>query len=567
MRRATLTTVAAFAAIALVMSAARPTPRKATFTPQIPSASRAGGNRVFLEHAEVLTKAEADSFMTVRDNVEFSKGPMRMYCDSAHYYPTVESFEAFGNVRMEQGDTLFVFADELNYDGPSEVAYLYADAGKKVRLINRDVKLETDIFVYDLGIDLGYYTVGGVLTDKQNRLTSLEGEYVPSTKDANFYTDVHLEGHDKDDNLDIYTDSLFYNTATHIAELYSPSEVINARGNIYTTNGVYNTSNDTTALYDRSLIKTPEGRTLTADTIYYNRVTGIGHCYGNMVGIDSARQASIEADYGFFNQEIDSAYATGRLLVKEYSQGDTLYLHGGQINTYRLLSTVEIPGVEADTILGTPAIEATSRTDTTNVADVWPRVRFYRSDMQGICDSMRVTGADTTLHMYISPVIWNENRQVFGNVIELHMNDSTIDRAHLPEFGFCSEKIVDDYYNQLSGKEMLAYFENRELKRLDINGNVELIMYPEEVDSTINKQVDSQSSFLTALFKGNSTEYVKMWPETTGNVTPLFMMRRSKLFLSKFKQFDGMRPLGPADVFVIPKAMDQLMEEARNKKD
>ncbi|MDE6286903.1 MAG: hypothetical protein K2L99_07910 [Muribaculaceae bacterium] len=114
--------------------------------PAVPSADRTAGNRVFLEHADVLRKSQNDEYMVVQGNVLFTKGPMEMRCDSAHFFPETESMDAFGNVSMEQGDTLFVYADELNYDGPSEVAYLYSDAGKDVRLINRDVVLVTPVF-------------------------------------------------------------------------------------------------------------------------------------------------------------------------------------------------------------------------------------------------------------------------------------------------------------------------------------------------------------------------------------------------------------------------------------
>ncbi|MCM1035752.1 MAG: hypothetical protein NC406_00290 [Bacteroides sp.] len=533
-----------------------------TFTPQVPSASRASGNRVFLDRADVLYKERSDSFMVVSGNVVFTKGPMVMKCDSAHYYPTVESFEAFGNVSMEQGDTLFVYADELNYMGPDEICYLYADPGNKVRLINRDVMLRTDVFTYDLRTEVGYYNVGGELTDRSNRLTSIEGEYIPATKDANFYLNVHLNSLSESDTLDIYTDSLFYNTASHIAELYSPSRVVNARGTILTANAFYDTDADTAALYDRSVVATPEGRYVVADTIYYRRPQGTARCYGDMLMADTVRHTELLADYGFFNQHTDSAYATGHLLIKEYSQGDTLYLHGRQLNAYRVIDTVTIEAVEADTLLGTPAVPESFRLDTTHVADVWPRVRFYRSDMQGICDSLRVTRADSTVRLYVSPVVWSGDRQIFGNVIELHMNDSTIDRARLPQFGFTAERLVDDFYNQMSGKEMIAYFDGGHLSRLDINGNVELTMFPEEKDSTINKMVTAQSSFMRADFADNAADRIKMWPETTGKATPLFLVRRSMLFLPKFRLFKGVRPLSAADVFIIPEEMERLMREA-----
>ena len=528
-------------------------PDKPVIAPQIPTADRSAGNRVFLEHADKLFKQTTDSFMILTGDVVFTKGPMIMKCDSCHYFADTESMNAFGNVSMEQGDTLFVYADELNYDGPAEIATLYANLGKKVRLINRTVELQTDIFVYDLGLDLGYYEVGGTLTDPSNRLTSQYGEYTPSTKEANFYTNVHLNSRNETDTLDIYSDTLYYNTITHIAELHSPSEVVNARGTIYTRLGIYDTDSNRTTLFDRSLIVTSQGHTLTADTIFYDRNAGYGEAFGHMVLTDTAHQAELHADYGYYDELADSSFCTGNAIIKEYSQGDTLYLHGRYINTARRLDTLK---VAADTLTGTPAH---IRIDTTHVAVLYPRVRFFRSDLQGVCDSMRFTQTDSMLRMYINPVVWNEERQIFGNIIEVHVNDSTIERAILPDQGFTAEHIEGDHYNQLSGKEMVARFENGELRYLDISGNVEIITYPEESDSTINKIVNAESSFLSATFRGRTTEKITMWPQTTGAVTPLFLAKRGIYFLPKFKWFADMRPVSPEDIFTVPPSMEELM--------
>lgn len=522
--------------------------------PTIPTADRSRGDRVFLERADILHKTASDSFMVLTGDVVFTKGPMIMRCDSAHYFTDTESLDAFGNVSMEQGDTLFIYADELNFDGVTEIATLYANPGKKVELINRDVKLETDVFVYDLGIDLGYYEVGGRLTDPNNTLTSLKGEYVPSSKEANFYIDVHLNSENESDTLDIYSDTLYYNTGTRVAELLSPSEVINARGTIYTSSGVYDSDSDRTTLFDRSLIVTKDGQTLTADTIFYNRSAGYGEAWGSMILTDTANNLQITGAYGYYNELADSSFVTGRALLKEFSGNDTLYLHSRYIESFRRIDSIDVPGDSLN--------EPYTRLDTTHIGVAYPRVRFYRSDMQGICDSLRFTEADSMLRMFINPVVWNEDQQIHGNIIEVHLNDSTMEWARLPEQGFAAQLIEGEHYNQLSGKEMLATFENGELRRLDINGNVEIIMYPEESDSTINKIVTAESSFLTALFRGRTTERIKMWPETTGKATPLFLALKSMYYLPKFKWFGDMRPLSPDDVFVVPEAMEKLMIES-----
>lgn len=541
------------AIIALPWAIAVTAPRRSHIRPQIPQSDRNAPGRIFLEHADSLKKAPSDSFMVLTGDVVFTKGAMTMYCDSAHYFTESESMDAFGNVRMTQGDTLEINAAELNYDGYTEIAVLYGDSDAPVHMRNRDVHLTTDIFNYDLVADFGYYDTGGTLSDPSNVLTSLKGEYVPATKEANFYDNVHLNSHSATDSLDIWSDTLFYNTETHIAEIYSPSTIKNWRGIIYTDHGVYDTDSDATVLYDRPTIVTKDGQTITADTLHYDRMAAFGQAFGNMILTDSARHVAVYGDYGYYDETADSSFVTGRAMLAEYSGTDTLWLHGRYIRTFRAFNHVDIP---ADSVAGTPA---TSRTDTTHVAVVFPRVRFYRSDMQGVADSIRFTEADTILRMFTSPVLWNLSRQVSGTQIDIKLNDSTIERAFIPEAAFTAEHIEGDHYNQLSGKQMTADFVAGEMRRLYIDGNVEIIMYPMENDSTYNKLVLAESSFLEAWFSKQNTERVKMWPQTTGKALPLFLSKKSDYYLAKFKWYEPMRPRSRDDIFHIPAEMETAM--------
>ncbi|MCC8039018.1 MAG: hypothetical protein LIP02_12950 [Bacteroidales bacterium] len=654
------TAIAAVAILAMSMLGAPQSnkPDNDPIRPTIPTANRYQQGRVFLERADELRAVENSGYQLVVGNVEFRKGDMFMYCDSAHFYDATESLEAFGNVRMEQGDTLFVYADMLNYDGQLELAELFADPGKKVRLINRDVMLQTDVFNYDLGINLGYYKVGGVLTDKQNRLESIEGEYSPASKDANFYGHVHLNSRNEKDTLDIYTDTLLYNTDTHIAELVCPSEIVNAEGTIFTSNGTYNTLTDVADLYDRSLVVTRTDRTLTGDTLFYDRKKGYGEAFGNMIMVDSVKKMTLMGDYGYYNELTDSAFVTGRALAKEYSKKDTLYIHADTLRAFRkiqpkvveapkasktdiLIETIdtlaldsasvatesisiaidslapapidslaaiesiqasdipqipeipEIPEVPAslatplDSLpalpvdsISLPTIEAVDSmaptlqlpekehkigepeimaNDTINLLIANPRVRFYRVDLQGLCDSLTAVGNDSLLYMDIHPIVWSGDRQIFGNRIIVHFNDSTADWAHLPEFGFMTEMIEDPFYNQLSGKEMKAYFEDQNIKHLDVSGNVQAIFLPQENDSTYNKIVNVESSFLAADFVDRKIDRMKIWPETSGTTTPLYLAKRSLYYLPQFKWHEALRPKDPMDVFNYPEGMAELM--------
>ncbi len=541
---------------------------KGPIRPSIPKANRAAAGRIFLEHADVLHKQDRDSFMVLSGTVHFSKGAIQMYCDSAHYYPTSESMDAFGNVRMQQGDTLFIYADELNYDGLREIAYLYADEGKDVRMINRNVRLNTPEFTYDMVDERGYYTNGGVLTDPQNRLVSVEGEYLPATKEANFYIDVHLHRIDGRDTLDIYSDTMYYDTRTRIAEFYSPTEIISGRGTIHTTEGVYDTRNNQAQLFKHSTVHTDSTSTLTGDTILYDRDRGYGEAFGNVDITDSARQTTLRGTYGYYNRLVDSAFVTGRALAMEYSRGDTLYMHGRyiksilDIDTIRttVTDTIAPPAGSPDTVQPQIIKREIVSTDSTHVFTAWPRVRFYRSDMQGLCDSMIFVQRDSTLHLHHHPVVWSDDRQIFGNRIILYLNDSTIDRALLPDFAFTAQHIEDDYYNQLTGKVMEAWFNGGELSRLDVSNSVEAIFYPEENDSTINKMVNLQTANMRGWFEKRALIRMKTWPESNGRVTPLYLAKRSDLLLSKFQWYGTLRPRDSQDIFNVTEEMDALME-------
>ena len=161
---------------------------------------------------DLLYADEAQADKQLRPDVQVLIGSVRMkhdsmymFCDSALIFEKINSVEAFGNVRMEQGDTLFIYGDYLYYDGMSQLAMLR----ENVRMINRNTVLTTDSLNYDRLYDLGYYFEGGTLTDEDNVLTSEWGEYSPATKLAVFNHDVKLVLDRLDTTLDLILQSAF----------------------------------------------------------------------------------------------------------------------------------------------------------------------------------------------------------------------------------------------------------------------------------------------------------------------------------------------------------------------
>lgn len=473
--------------------------------------------KVHLLNADSLTfdAAKSADYRVLHGNVQFRKDSMYMYCDSAYFYEKNNSLDAFGNVRMEQGDTLFIYGDVLYYDGEEQLAELRHN----VSLINRNVTLYTDSLNYDMVENIGYYFAGGSIVDEKNELVSVYGEYSTSTKDAVFNFDVVLTNED----YVINSDTLRYNTDTKISYLYGPSTIVSDSNTIYTTNGWYDTNANHAMLLDRSQL-VGDQKMLTGDTLFYDRNNGIGEAFGNMFLIDSVQSVIMEGHYGFYNEITDYTFATDSARVLEFSRKDTLYLH-------------------ADTLMS--FVEA----DSTRILRAYKGVRFYRVDAQGVCDSLQFVERDSTLTMFTNPVIWSGEQQIFGDTIRMFFNDTTIDWAHVINNSFATQGKGGNYYDQMEGNEIKAYFVGNEMRRIETLGNVLAIFYPQDSDSTINGMLNTEASFLNIFLENNEMKKMVMWPSVKGKMYPLEELDSSTMFLSRYIWYGHRRPVDKDDIF------------------
>lgn len=477
--------------------------------------------KVFLEHANTLSfdkEVKADA-QFLQGDVCFRHDSSYMYCDSAYFFETTNSLEAFSNVRMEQGDTLFVYGNYLFYDGNTQIAYLR----ENVRMENGQVTLFTDSLNYERIPDIGYYFDGGLIVDSLNQLSSFYGQYSPTTKLAIFNDSVRLEN----PNFTLYSDTLHYDTESKIATILGPSIIISDSGTIHSSRGWYNTETNTSLLLDRSEVYSGN-RVLIGDSISYNQDAGFGEAFGNMCLRDTAQKVILEGQYGFYNERTEYAFATDSARFMEYSQGDTLYLH-------------------ADTL------EMATLDSTAREIKAFHGVRFYRIDMQGVCDSMQFNTRDSVLYMYDNPVLWNEQYQLYGDTIEIYMNDSTIDYAHVIQFAFAVQHLDSSYYNQLKGNDLKAYFEGQTVRQIDVEGNAESIYYPLEGDGAKIGLNETKSGFLTIWVKDNKLEKLKIWPTPLGNLTPIPDLKPEQKTLKDFYWYDYLRPKNKDDIYNVVK--------------
>jgi lipopolysaccharide export system protein LptA len=235
---------------------------------------------VYLERSETLSFDEeriADA-QILRGNVVFRHEDALMFCDSAYFYESTNSLDAFGHVRFVQGDTLRGFGDKLFYNGNTKLARLR----NHVRLVHGREKenptiLTTDSLNYDRLAEVAYYFNGGTIRDSLNTLVSIRGNYRPNTSQAVFSKEVVLTN----PKFILTSDTLLYNTDTKVADIISPTQIIyEEETDIHSSRGWYNTANEHSMLLDRSIVHHVDGKVMTGDTIFYDKRIGLVKCWG-----------------------------------------------------------------------------------------------------------------------------------------------------------------------------------------------------------------------------------------------------------------------------------------------
>ena len=478
---------------------------------------------VYLLHADETRYNKVinpDAQILVGD-VVFRHDSMYMYCDSALFYELSNSLDAYGNVRMNQGDTLLLYGDRLHYNGDE----MLAKVRENVVMIDNAMTLTTDSLNYDRTINLGYYFNWGTVEDTLNVLTSEWGEYDTQTNDAIFNYEVTLTN----PNFVLTSDTLLYNTKTQIATIVGPSNIDSDNNNIYSTLGRYYTADDHAELLNRSVLTSGEKR-IVGDSLYYDRNGSYGEVFDNVVMDDYANKMRLTGDYVYYDELADSAYATQRAVAIDYSQGDSMFVHG---DTLRLLTRY-------------PDTDSVYR-----IVQAFHKVRIYRDDVQAVCDSMEFNALDSCMTMYYDPVVWNGAQQILGEVIRVYMNDTTVEWAHVENQALIVEKVGDEHYNQISGREVKAYFVNGNIDKSDVIGNVMVVYYYSEAGDSIAFGMNTtECSYLTAYMKERQVDKLFIREQSNGVFYPIAQIPAGKDRLANFAWLHKLRPMSKYDIMI-----------------
>ena len=149
-------------------------------------------NIVHILNADRYSFKKVDSLselMMMAGHVRLKQDSTIFEADSAVYNKSKKIVEAFGNIHINDRDSVHTYSQYLLYHVDTKVAILK----KKVKLTDNSTQLFTDELEYDMNQKIGIYRNGGRVLTKNSVLTSREATYYAELKDVYFRNKVQLK--------------------------------------------------------------------------------------------------------------------------------------------------------------------------------------------------------------------------------------------------------------------------------------------------------------------------------------------------------------------------------------
>lgn len=381
-------------------------------------------------------------------NGTFKHNGTYLYSNLAIQNINTNVIEAFGNVKIVQGDTVTVTGDTLYYYGNTRFAIV---SGKKTVLKDQKRTLTTRKIEYDMAAGIANYKQPGKTIDEENVLTSDEGFYNTATKEFTYYKKVKLVNK----KYTLTTDTLLYNSITKWADFSGKTKIVNKDGVVNTKQGRYNTESSESAFSTRTTVDN-ETYTLTADTLIVDGKTNNGKGKGNVVIVAKKDDTILNGEEGYYWKDKGLSKIFGKAYVRNVISKDTLYIRADTLYSFE------------------------NQRDSTRKLIGNRNVFIYKSDFQGKCDSINYNTADSVIRFFKKPILWSDKHyQMEADTITAYLVNNEINRMLLRGKAFViSEDTLVKQFNQVKGRTINAFFEkDNAIKQVLVDGNGESVYY------------------------------------------------------------------------------------------
>jgi len=492
--------------------------------------------QIEIEYAPFMTFEEDKPDATIltrdgSDQVHIKHKGIEMWCDEAIYYGKEDFIEAYGSVRVKQGDSINMTSKYVEYSGKTQLAYASGD----VVLIDPDSKLYTDILHFDRVKQQAYYNQKGkVVRDTSGTITSTVGHYYVNSKKYQFVDNVKLVNPE----YEIDTERLDFYTESGYAFMFGPTTITSEASVIYCERGFYNTNNDTGYFVKKSKINYDD-RIVEGDSVYFDRNKNFASATNNITVTDTLNKSIIKGHYAEVFREKDSVFITKRALAITEQENDSIFMH-------------------SDTLMVTgPPDERIIRG--------YYNAKMFKSNLSGKADSIHMnqkTGLTQLINFYDVdadafskkeyPVLWHFESQITGDSIHLISNtkNETLDSLKVFNSAFViSKDSLGDGFNQISGKVLYGLFENNELNTIDVIKNAETIYYLRNSENELVGIDKSKSGSIKIFISENQIDELRKINQIGGKTYPEVEFPKKERKLKGFIWRNEERPRTVDDLF------------------
>ncbi|MDC0635103.1 hypothetical protein OAP33_02595 [Flavobacteriaceae bacterium] len=474
--------------------------------------------------ATILTRNNSSQVHVKHKGIE-------LWCNEAIYYGNEDFIEAFGNVRVKQGDSINMTSKYVEYSGKTQLAYASGD----VILIDPDSKLYTDILHFDRIRQQAYYNQKGkVVRDTSGTITSTRGRYYMTSKKYQFVDNVKLVNPEyiiDTEQLDFYTESGF-------AFLYGPTTITSEASVIYCERGYYNTNNDTGYFVKKSKINYND-RIVEGDSLYFDRNKSFASATNNITVTDTLNNSIIKGHYAEIFREKDSVFITKRALAITEQENDSIFMH-------------------SDTLMVTGPAD-------NRIIRGYYNAKMFKSNLSGKADSIHMnqkSGLTQLINFYDldsdvftkkkHPILWHFESQITGDSIHLISNskNETLDSLKVFNNAFVINKdSLGEGYNQISGKRLNGLFVDNALETIDVIKNAETIYYLRNSEDELIGIDKSKSGAIKIWISENEIDELRKLNQIGGMTYPEEDFPEKERKLKGFIWRNDERPKSIEDLF------------------
>ncbi|MBC7605506.1 MAG: OstA-like protein [Burkholderiales bacterium] len=446
--------------------------------------------KIIIEYSDFadINQTEIPDAFLLTGNVRINHDGVKMFCNKAYYFQKENYIKAFGDVRMVQGDTLFMNSKYAEYNGNVKQAY----ATGNVVMRSPDMTLATDTLNFDRNTQQAYYTTYGTITNKDNILKSKSGRYFASEKKFQFLTAVTITNPKyvvKSNHLD------YYNNSGH-SYLFGPSTITSEQNFIYTEKGFYDSKKNVGHFLRKSYIKYKD-RLIEGDSLYYDRKIEFASATNNVKITDTINKGIIKGHYAEVYKQKDSLFVTKRAVAINLVDKDSVYIHGKVLM-----------------VTGKPE---------NRIIRAFKNARFYKTDLSGKCDSIHSSQKTNLTQLIGKPILWNFENQMTGDVMHLIGNKETekLDSLKVLNNAFLiSKDTLGTGYNQVKGLNLYGKFKDNKLYEADVVKNTEVVYFMRNDAHEligINKNVSSK---INMTLNENTIDTMTFFTNIDGDIYP-----------------------------------------------